>query len=81
MGKRGGNGFMQVSATHAAVLMAQGAGRLLRSTTDRGVVAIFDSRLVSKAYGGYLRSGMPDMWPTKDLELTKKSLERLARGQ
>lgn len=81
VGKRGGNGFMQVSATHAAVLMAQGAGRLLRSTTDRGVVAIFDSRLVSKAYGGYLRSGMPDMWPTKDLELTKKSLERLARGQ
>lgn len=81
VGKRGGNGFMQVSATHAAVLMAQASGRLLRSTSDRGVVAVFDSRLLTKAYGGYLRAGMPPMWPTKDLELTKKSLQRLAREE
>ncbi|WP_054953405.1 ATP-dependent DNA helicase [Flaviflexus massiliensis] len=79
VGRRGGNGFMQVSATHAAVLMAQASGRLLRSTNDKGVVAVFDSRLLTKAYGGYLRAGMPPMWPTKDLELTKKSLARLAR--
>lgn len=78
VGKRGGNGFMQVSATHAAVLLAQGSGRLLRSTADRGVVAVFDSRLVTRAYGNYLRVGMPPMWPTSDLELTKSSLARLA---
>ena len=36
----GGNGFMQVAATHAALLLAQGSGRLIRTTTDRGVVAV-----------------------------------------
>ena len=81
VGKRGGNGFMQVSATHAAVLLAQASGRLLRSTSDRGVVAVFDSRIITRAYGGYLRSGMPPMWPTSDLALTKMSLERLSQGK
>lgn len=78
VGKRGGNGFMQVSATHAAVLLAQASGRLLRRTDDRGVVAVFDSRIVTKAYGGFLRAGMPPMWPTADLEITKESLKRLS---
>ena len=36
----GGNGFMTVSATHAALRLAQGAGRLIRRSTDRGVVAV-----------------------------------------
>lgn len=80
VGRRGGNGFMQVSATHAAVLLAQASGRLLRSTSDRGVVAVFDSRIVTKGYGGFLRAGMPPMWPTSDLDLTKNSLARLAQG-
>ena len=40
---RGGNGFLTVAATHAALLLAQGAGRLLRSMGDKGVVAILDS--------------------------------------
>src|ERR1700691_961477 len=39
---RGGSGFMEVSASHAALLLAQGAGRLLRSVDDRGVVALLD---------------------------------------
>ncbi|MGO1312272.1 MAG: ATP-dependent DNA helicase, partial [Brevibacterium aurantiacum] len=50
---RGVNGFMAVSATHAALRLAQGAGRLIRSTKDRGVVAVLDSRLRSARYGGY----------------------------
>lgn len=78
--RHGGNGFMQVSATHAAILLAQAAGRLLRSTSDRGVVAVFDSRLLTKAYGAYLRAGMPPMWPTSDLEIAKTSLERLSQS-
>ena len=44
----GGNGFMQVAATHAALLLAQGTGRLIRTTTDKGVVAILDPRLVDR---------------------------------
>ena len=53
---RGGNGFLTVSATHAALLLAQGAGRLLRGMGDRGVVAILDPRLATARYGGFLRA-------------------------
>ncbi|AOP54196.1 ATP-dependent DNA helicase [Brevibacterium aurantiacum] len=75
---RGVNGFMAVSATHAALRLAQGAGRLIRSTKDRGVVAVLDSRLRSARYGGYLVNSMPSMWPTTDSALVKSSLGRLA---
>ncbi len=56
---RGGNGFLSVAANHAALLLAQGVGRLLRSTDDKGVVAILDSRLATARYGGYLRASLP----------------------
>ena len=52
--REGRNGFMQVAATHAALLLAQGAGRLIRTTTDRGVVAVLDPRLATARYGEFL---------------------------
>ena len=61
---RGGNGFLTVSATHAALLLAQGAGRLLRGTGDRGVVAVLDPRLATARYGGFLRASLPPFWQT-----------------
>lgn len=76
--QRGGNGFMAVSANHAAVRLAQGAGRLIRSTTDRGVVAILDSRLATAGYGGFLKAAMPDFWATRSAEQVLGSLKRLA---
>ncbi len=75
---RGGNGFMEVSATHAALLLAQGAGRLLRSMDDRGVVAVLDPRLVTKRYGEYLRASLPPFWQTTDPKVVRGALERLA---
>ena len=45
--KSGGNGFMAVAASHAALLLAQGVGRLLRRADDRGVIAVLDSRLAT----------------------------------
>ncbi|GAA1846002.1 ATP-dependent DNA helicase [Brevibacterium marinum] len=75
---RGVNGFMAVSATHAALRLAQGAGRLIRSTSDQGVVAVLDSRLRSARYSGYLVNSMPSMWPSTDSALVKASLGRLA---
>ncbi|MCZ4136285.1 ATP-dependent helicase, partial [Escherichia coli] len=45
--KHGGNGVMQVAATQAAIRLAQGAGRLIRSVGDKGVVAILDSRMAT----------------------------------
>ncbi|MFI8105241.1 ATP-dependent DNA helicase [Streptomyces sp. NPDC086023] len=70
----GGNGFMAVAATHAALLMAQGAGRLVRASGDRGVVAVLDPRLATARYGGFLRSSLPDFWYTTDRNQVRKSL-------
>ncbi|MBV9162750.1 MAG: ATP-dependent DNA helicase [Pseudonocardiales bacterium] len=77
---RGGNGFLTVAATHAALLLAQGAGRLLRSTEDRGVVAILDPRLATARYGAFLRASLPPFWPTTDPTVTRAALARLVRS-
>ncbi|WP_300599472.1 ATP-dependent DNA helicase [uncultured Nocardioides sp.] len=76
--KAGGNGFMQVAATHAALLMAQGAGRLIRTTTDRGVVAVLDPRLATARYGSFLKASLPPMWTTTDPAVVRQALTRLA---
>ena len=74
----GGNGFMTVAASHAALLLAQGAGRLLRTMTDRGVVAVLDPRLVTARYGDFLRASLPPFWTTTDPSLVRAALRRLA---
>ncbi|WP_370581630.1 ATP-dependent DNA helicase [Mycolicibacterium sp. BK556] len=74
---RGGNGFMSVAAAHAALLLAQGAGRLLRRADDRGVVAVLDSRMATARYGGYLRASLPPFWPTTDPARVRQALQRL----
>ncbi len=74
----GGSGFMQVSVPRAALLLAQGAGRLIRSIDDRGVVAIMDSRIVTKRYGSILLNSMPPLWRTNDKQVVRDSLSRLA---
>ncbi len=73
----GGNGFMQVAAHHAALLLAQGSGRLIRRLSDRGVVAVLDPRLRKARYGSFLRSSMPDFWTTTDREVAITALRRL----
>lgn len=75
--RHGSNGFMQVSAAHAAVRLAQGAGRLIRSINDKGVVAVLDSRMATARYGGYLKSSLPPMWPTPDKKVILGVLKRL----
>ena len=78
--KAGGNGFMAVAATHAALLLAQGSGRLIRTTSDRGVVAVLDPRLVTARYSGFLRASLPPMWMTTDPDVVRKALTRLRSG-
>ena len=78
--RAGGNGFMQIAATHAALLLAQGSGRLIRTTTDRGVVAVLDPRLATARYGGFLKASLPPMWTTTDGALVRNALSRLAAG-
>ena len=74
---RGGNGFLTVAATHAALLLAQGTGRLHRSVADRGVVAVLDSRLAKARYAGFLKASLPPFWPTTDPEVARGALRRL----
>jgi ATP-dependent DNA helicase DinG len=76
--RAGRNGFMSVSATHAALLLAQGAGRLIRTTTDRGVVAVLDPRLEGTTYARFLQASLPPMWRTTDHAVVLAALRRLA---
>ncbi|TGN66731.1 ATP-dependent DNA helicase [Nocardioides eburneiflavus] len=76
----GGNGFMQVAATHAALLLAQGAGRLIRTTSDRGIVAVLDPRLETARYGRFLKASLPPMWSTTDPSLVRQALKRLGQS-
>mgnify|MGYP001760814438 FL=1 len=57
--------------------MAQGAGRLIRTETDRGMVAVLDSRLATKSYGSAIRQAIPPLWATREPEVAIAALERL----
>jgi ATP-dependent DNA helicase DinG len=78
VGARGGNGFMAVAAAQAALLLAQGTGRLLRTVDDKGVIAILDPRLATARYSGFLRASLPPYWNTYDPQLVRSALRRLA---
>jgi ATP-dependent DNA helicase DinG len=73
----GASGFASVMVPRAALMLAQGVGRLIRSHEDRGVVAILDSRLATAGYGNYLRRSLPPFWYTNDLGIVMSSLSRL----
>jgi ATP-dependent DNA helicase DinG len=62
----GGAGFQRVDLPRAATLLAQGAGRLIRTATDKGVVAVLDPRLATASYGPALVRALPPMRRTKD---------------
>lgn len=78
---RGGNGFMSVAAAQAALLLAQGSGRLLRTMTDRGIVAVLDPRLSTARYSDFLRATLPPFWNTTDPEIARAALRRLAAAR
>ena len=73
----GRSGFREVALTRAALLLAQGAGRLIRSESDRGVVAVLDSRMATAGYGGALRASLPPLWFTTDGSVVRQALVRL----
>ncbi|MDX3109490.1 ATP-dependent DNA helicase [Nonomuraea angiospora] len=75
---RGGNGFMAVAANHAALLLAQGAGRLLRAQDDKGVIAVLDPRLATARYSGFLLGSLPPFWRTTDPAVPRAALKRLS---
>ncbi|MGI8537004.1 MAG: ATP-dependent DNA helicase [Mycobacteriales bacterium] len=76
----GRNGFREVTLPPAAVLLAQGAGRLVRSTTDRGVVAVLDPRLETAGYATILLNSLPPFYRARSKEAVLASLRAIDAG-
>jgi ATP-dependent DNA helicase DinG len=64
--RAGSSAFSVVDLPRAGTLLAQGAGRLIRSADDRGVVAVLDSRLATASYRGALLARVPPMYRSID---------------
>ena len=71
--------FRLVDLPRAATLLAQGAGRLIRSSTDRGVVAVLDSRLATAGYRNVLLGALPPMRRTTSHDEVVAFLQAIAR--
>jgi ATP-dependent DNA helicase DinG len=76
----GGNPFMELHVPLAGITLKQGFGRLLRSESDAGLVAILDSRLMTKGYGRRLLSSLPQSQRATKLEDVKTFWERISRS-
>ncbi len=66
--REGGNAFSQYHVPNAVLRLKQGFGRLIRSTTDRGILAVLDNRLTTKSYGRLFMDSLPDYEVTDRIE-------------
>ena len=74
---QGGSSFYEYSVPQAIISLKQGLGRLIRSTTDRGVLAVLDPRLKTKSYGRLFLKSLPQCRVTSDL----RELAQMFEGQ
>jgi len=70
-----GNPFMQYQVPLAVLELKQGLGRLLRSSSDRGILSVLDPRLVTKRYGGIFLKSLPPYRVVRDLESCRRFFE------
>jgi ATP-dependent DNA helicase DinG len=77
---RGRDGFKEVVVAQAATSLAQAVGRLIRTSSDKGVVAILDPRIHSKQYGRTLLASIPNFGLFTDKKIVTEALERLTGG-
>ena len=78
LNRQGRNAFMEYQVPEAVITLKQGAGRLIRDETDRGVLMICDPRLISKPYGKRIWQSLPPMKRTRKLEEAEAFFEPLA---
>ena len=74
LNRQGKNAFMHYQLPHAVINVKQGAGRLIRSERDQGVLVIGDPRLVTKAYGKKVWRSLPPMARTRDIAEAERFL-------
>ena len=79
--ERSTNPFMEVDVPRATMLLAQGVGRLIRSDTDRGVVAVLDTRLAEARYRSAMINRLPKMKRTRDQHEVVEFLKKLRDAQ
>lgn len=79
--EQGENPFNDIQVPEAALALKQGVGRLIRSETDRGVVAICDPRLLGRSYGSKLLASLPPMRRTREAGEARRFLQELVAGQ
>ena len=77
MKRNGGNPFMQYQVPQAAIALKQGAGRLIRDETDRGVLVMCDPRMLKKSYGHTFLDAMPPFARTRELHEVLDFFSRL----
>jgi ATP-dependent DNA helicase DinG len=66
--RAGGNAFSEYQVPNAILRLKQGFGRLIRSTTDRGILAVLDNRLSTKSYGRIFMQSLPDYEVTDSIQ-------------
>jgi len=76
--EHGDNAFMQIQIPEAVVTLKQGAGRLIRSESDRGVLVICDSRILKKSYGRIFLNSLPKMPLVGDIREVKAFFKNTA---
>jgi ATP-dependent DNA helicase DinG len=74
--EQGGTSFYEYSVPQAIISLKQGLGRLIRSATDRGVLAVLDPRLRTKAYGRLFLESLPPCRVTSDIEDVSRVFEQ-----
>jgi ATP-dependent DNA helicase DinG len=81
---QGGDAFYDYQVPEAIILLKQGLGRLIRSRTDRGVLAIMDRRIITHSYGSQFRSNLPSCRLTHQLDevraFFRQSASKSGRG-
>ncbi len=77
----GGNPFHDVQLPHAVIALKQGAGRLIRDGTDRGVLVVCDPRLLSRPYGHAFLASLPSMARSRDLADVRRFFEEGERSR
>ena len=80
MERQGKNGFVHHQLPEAIINLKQGAGRLIRDETDRGVLMLCDPRILSKPYGARVWQSMPPFSRTRELAVVEEFFRSLKSG-
>lgn len=75
MRKKGGNPFIDFQLPTAVITLKQGAGRLIRDVSDRGVLMLCDPRLITKSYGKTFIDSLPGMMKTRNKQKVEGFLQ------